>query len=79
MRMRQSLAQIEEAFAEETAADRSRRLELIRNTEQRAVRRDVERRHRHGTVRFVLLALSLVLTAVVVTVIMFRALYILLG
>src|SRR5271154_636765 len=36
-------------------------------------------RHKRGSVRFVLLVLTLVMTAVIVTIVMFRTLYLLLG
>jgi hypothetical protein len=79
MKMRQSLADWEEAFVEETSLDRRRRASLRRTTEQRALKRSLARRHKRGSVRFVLLVLTLMLTAAVVTVVMFRTLYLLLG
>jgi cell division septal protein FtsQ len=77
--MRQSIAEWERAFAKEATLDRHRRDSLRRTSEQRAFKREVERRHKRGSVRFVLLVLTLILTAVVVTVVMFRTLYLLLG
>jgi hypothetical protein len=77
--MRQSLAEWERAFVKEASLDRRRRDSLRRTTEQRAFKRDLERRHKRGSVRFVLLVLTLILTAAVVTVVMFRTLYLLLG
>jgi hypothetical protein len=77
--MRQSLADWEQAFVKEASLDRRRRDSLRRTTEQRAFKRDLERRHKRGSVRFVLLVLTLILTAAVVTVVMFRTLYLLLG
>jgi hypothetical protein len=79
MKMRQSLADFEDAFVEETSLDRRRRDSLRRTTEKRALKRDLDRRHKRGSVRFALLVLTLMLTAVVVTVVMFRTLYLLLG
>jgi ferric-dicitrate binding protein FerR (iron transport regulator) len=79
MRMRQSLTELERAFARETSMERHRRASLRRTTEQRALKREVDRRHKRGSVRFVLLVLALMLTAAVVTVVMFRTLYLLLG
>ena len=79
MKMRQSLSEWERAFAKESTLDRRRRASLQRTTEQRALKREVDRRHRRGSVRFVMLVLTLVLTAVVVTIVMFRTLYLLLG
>lgn len=79
MKMRQSLADWERAFVKEITLDRNRRDSLRRTTEQRALKREVDRRHKRGSVRFALLVLTLILTAVIVTVVMFRTLYLLLG
>ena len=79
MKMRQSLADWERAFAKEVSLDRRRRDSLRRTAEQRTRKRQVERRHKRGSVRFVLLVLTLILTAAIVTVAMFRTLYLLLG
>jgi hypothetical protein len=79
MKMRQSLADWERAFVKEASLDRHRRDSLRRTTERRAFKRDLERRHKRGSVRFALLVLTLVLTAAIVTVVMFRTLYLLLG
>jgi hypothetical protein len=79
MRMRQSLADIEEAFFEEINEDRERRGRLRRHAEQRARHRRVAKTHRHGTLRFALVMVVLLATAVVVTIAMFRALYLVMG
>jgi hypothetical protein len=79
MKMRQSIADWERAFVKEVTLDRHRRDSLRRTSEQRAFKREVQRRHKRGSVRFVLLVLTLMLTAAVVTVVMFRTLYLLLG
>jgi hypothetical protein len=79
MRMRQSIAEIEEAFFEEIEEDRERRERLRRHAEQRSRHRQVARTHRHGTLRFTLVMLVLIATAVVVTIAMFRTLYIVMG
>jgi cell division septal protein FtsQ len=79
MKMRQSLSDWEQAFVKEITLDRRRRASLRRQAEQRTAKREVEKRHKRGFVRFWLLVLTLVLTAVVVTVVMFRTLYLLLG
>jgi len=79
MKMRQTLADWEQAFAREASLDRRRRASLQRTAEQRARKRQVERVHRRGSLRFVLLVLTLIMTAVIVTVVMFRTLYLLLG
>jgi hypothetical protein len=79
MRMRQSLSEIEEAFFEEIEEDRERRERLRRHAEQRARHRRVARTHRHGTLRFTAVMLVLLATAVVVTIAMFRVLYLVMG
>jgi hypothetical protein len=79
MRMRQSLAQFEEAFREEAAESIVRRERLRKQAVQRARSRRVERSRKQGTLRFTLLALSIVLTAVIVTIVMFEALAMLAG
>jgi hypothetical protein len=79
MKMRQSLTELERAFAREISIERHRRASLRKTTEQRAIKREVQRRHKRGSMRFVLLALTLILTAVIVTAVMFRTLYLLLS
>jgi len=79
LKMRQSLAEWERAFVKEASLDRLRRDSLRRTSEQRTLKRETERRHKRGSVRFMLLVLTLMLTAAVVTVVMFRTLYLLLG
>ncbi len=77
--MRQSLNDLERAFVKEIHLDRRRRASLRRTTEQRARKREVDRRHKHGSFRFVVLVLTLIMTAVIVAVAMFRTIYLLLG
>jgi hypothetical protein len=79
MRMRQSLAQFEEAFREEAAESVERREKLRKQSAQRARVRRVQRSRKQGKLRFTLLALSLVLTAVIVTIVMFETLAMLAG
>jgi len=79
MRMRQSLSELERAFFEEAQADRARRQRLYRQAAQRSTKRRIERSHKAGSTRFVVLVLVLLATAVLVTVAMFRALYIVMG
>ena len=79
MRMRQSLAEIEEAFVEEIEDDHDRRERLARRTVQRSRRRRIERTHKHGSMRFVLLVLTLIATAIAVTIAMFQTLYYVMG
>jgi hypothetical protein len=77
--MRQSLAQLERAFVEEIHLDRSRRENLRRTAAQRSRQRRVDRAHKRGSLRFTILVLSLVATAVLVTVAMFETLYYVMG
>ena len=79
MRMRQSLAEIEEAFVEEIEEDRHRRERLRAEAVQRTRARHTTRTHLHGTMRFFLLVLTLVATAVIVTIAMFQTLYYVMG
>ena len=79
MRMRQSLAEIEEAFVDEIEEDRHRRERLREQAEQRTRRRRSTRTQRHGTMRFFLLVLTLIATAVIVTIAMFQTLYYVMG
>jgi hypothetical protein len=79
MRMRQSVADIEQAFFEEIEEDRERRERLRRRSEQRQMARHRERMHRRGSMRFFALVLILLGTAVAVTIAMFQTLYYLLG
>lgn len=74
-----SLAHYEQAFVEETHADRQRRTAVERKVAVRADQRRRAKVHRHGSVRFALLVLVLVATAVLVTVVMFETLYIVMG
>ena len=79
MKMRQSNADWERAFVKEISLDRRRRASLKRTAQQRMLKREADRRHKRGSVRFILLVLTLIMTAVIVTVVMFRTLYLLLG
>ncbi len=79
MKMRQDIAEIEEAFYEEAAADRERRERLYRDAEMRARRRQAHKTHKQGSLRFFLVLLTLIATAVLVTVVMFQALYWVMG
>jgi hypothetical protein len=79
MRMRQSIGEIEEAFFEEIEEDRERRERLRRHAEQRARRRHAAKTQRHGSLRFALVLLTLIATAIVVTIAMFQTLYYVMG
>jgi membrane glycosyltransferase len=79
MKMRQSLSQFERAFLEESQVDRARREALRRQAAARARQRQVEHVRKRSTLRFVALVLTLIATAVIVTVLMFQTLYWVLG
>jgi hypothetical protein len=74
MKMRQSLAQLEQEFRHEMQVDRSRREQLRRQAVRRSRMRTFERRQKRSSLRFWLLVASLVATAVIVTVAMFETL-----
>ena len=78
-RLKQSLAEFEQAFAEESELDRRRRERLARTTHLRAATRARKRVHKRGSMRYSLLVLSIILTAVVVTIAMFETLYYVMG
>lgn len=79
MRMRQSLDDFESALHDEIEEDRARRAELQRQAVARARRRELERTHKRGSMRFALLVLTLLGTAVLVTIAMFQTLYLVMG
>jgi hypothetical protein len=79
MKMRQSLAQLEQEFRHEMLRDRSRRESLRQRAALRSRKRSVEREKKRSSVRYWLLVLSLVATAVIVTIAMFESLYYLLA
>lgn len=79
MRMRQSLADIEAAFVEETGEDRERRERLQAQAIRRTRVRRRKRAHKSGSLRFWLVLLTLIATAVVVTIAMFETLYYVMG
>ena len=74
MRMRQSLAQFEAAFHEETAEERDRHERLRREAIRRSRVRRQQRVARHSTARFIGLVLAIIGTTVLVTVVMFQML-----
>jgi Flp pilus assembly protein TadB len=78
MTWRKNLRQLERSFIAEAELDRDRRELLRRNAERRAAKRRAERTIREGRSRFILLSVTLVATAVVVALVMFRALYLIL-
>jgi Mg2+/citrate symporter len=79
MRMRQSISQLERAFVEEIELDRARRENLRHTAAKRSRSRRVQRKQQRSSLRFFLLVLSLIATAVLVTVAMFQTLYYMMG
>ena len=79
MKMRQSLAEFEREFHEAASESVERRERLRKEASVRSRVRRVERVKKQGKLRFSLLALSIVLTAVVVTIVMFETLALLVG
>ena len=79
LKMRQSLAHFERAFVEDLAADRARAERLRREAVERSRQRQIERTHKRGSMRFAVLVLILIATAVLVTVAMFETLYYVMG
>jgi hypothetical protein len=79
MKMRQSLAQLEQEFRHEAQLDRTRRESLRRQAVRRSRMRTHVRERKRSSLRYWLLVLSLILTALLVTAAMFETLYLLLG
>ncbi|MGH2839704.1 MAG: hypothetical protein ACRDKY_02630 [Solirubrobacteraceae bacterium] len=78
-KMQRSLDELEQAFVEETYEDRARRDSLRRRAIMRSQQRRLDHVHKRGTARFIVLVLVLLATAAIVTVAMFRTLYIVMG
>ena len=79
MRMRQSLAQLEEEFLDEMEREQTRAELQVRHAVQRTRTRKRERAKKRSSMRYWILVLALVATAAGVTVAMFETLYVLLG
>jgi hypothetical protein len=79
MKMRQSLAQLEQQFRHEAQLDRTRRESLRRHAVLRSRKRTHEREKKRSSMRYWVLVLSLIATAVIVTIAMFETLYYLLA
>lgn len=79
MKMRQSLAQLEQEFRHETQLDRSRRETLRRHAVRRSRVRSHERNLKRSSQRYWVLVLTLLATALIVTAAMFETLYLLLS
>ena len=79
MKMRQSLAELEQEFRHEMQLESSRSQMLWRHATSRTRKRTRVRRQKRSSMRFWLLVLSLIATVVGVTIAMFETLYYLLG
>ena len=79
MKMRQSLAELEQDFRQEIQLDRSRSQLMWRRATSRSRKRRHEREKKRSSMRFWVLVISLIATAVAVTIAMFETLYYLLG
>jgi membrane glycosyltransferase len=79
MRMQQSLSEFDQALAQEMAAERTMRERAVRRVEKRSRQRHLAKVHRRGSMRYLLLVLSIIATAVVVTIAMFETLYYVMG
>jgi len=77
--MRQSLAELEATVFEQFQEEQQRAERLRAEAERRSRHRQALKTHKRGSMRFGLLVLTLIATAVVVTIAMFQALYYLLG
>jgi membrane glycosyltransferase len=78
-RMRQSLAELEDQFRRDMEKEQVQSQRLQRHVRVRSRNRHIERQTKQGTVRFWILVLALIATAVGVTAAMFETLYLLLG
>jgi hypothetical protein len=78
-RTRQSLADYEEQFRRDMEQEHQQSQRLQRHVRVRSHNRRIERNRKRGSVRFWILVLALVATAVGVTAAMFETLYLLLG
>lgn len=77
--MDQSLVEFERAFADQIKAERQAALRVHDKVAHRAMQRELDTINRRGTLRFLGLILTLGLTAIIVTMVMFKALYLILG
>jgi len=74
LRMRQSVAQYEEAFEQEMALERRRREQLRKRATNRSRARRIERVESKGNIRFGVLLVCLTITVVTVVIAMFELL-----
>jgi uncharacterized membrane protein len=77
--MRQSLGQLERSFEQEAATERVRRRHLKKEAVERTRVRRRAKIEKRQQLRFIVLLISILLTVVVVTVVMFETLSWLMG
>ena len=79
MRMTQTIDDFESALAEQLEHERQVAEHRVRQATVRTRRRHIERQNRNRTMRFAALVLTLLATAILVTIAMFQALYLVMG
>jgi hypothetical protein len=79
MRMHQPVAEFDAALQEELALERALAEARVRQAQTRMRRRHQERTRRGGNLRFIMLFLVLLATAIGVTIAMFQTLYVVMG
>ena len=79
MRMTQTIDDFESALAEQLEHERQVAEHRVRQATVRTRRRHIERQNRRSTMRFAALVLTLLATAILVTIAMFQALYMVMG
>ena len=79
MRMRQSLAEYEAEFRDSAVEELEARERKLQQAHVRTRVRRQEKVHKRGTMRFIGLVVAIILTAVVVTVVMFQTLAFVVG
>ena len=79
LKMRQSMTQLEEEFRQQVVQERMDSKRLQRDVHVRSRKRNITRQRKRSSVRYWVLVLTILATAVGVTVAMFETLYLLLG
>lgn len=77
--MDQSLVDFERAFADQIKEERRAATLVQAKVAHREKQREIETVNRQGTLRYMGLVATLIATAVIVTVVMFKVLYLVLG
>lgn len=79
VRLQQSLTEFERAFEDQIRAERQAAIRVHEKVAHRATQRQLDTVNRRGTLRFLGLVATLLTTATLVTLVMFRVLYLVLG